>query len=304
MNFISPITITSTLITSCTLSEDPTAAWTSATYSVGDERHVVATHRVYKCAVAGSRTVSPELDPTNWVDMRPTNKMAPFDIYTSTAATSTTTDITYVFTARFCDSIALYGLEGSTYTISVKDIAGGSVIYTATGPLKTHAKGWFGYLFGVRTNVTRLIFTGIPIHPTAEMTVTISAGSGATRSVGMIVAGVVKALAGGGEWGGAQYGSSAEPVTYSYINTETDGTTMIVRRHKATNLNCKVSMPQRMADQAVESLQSVLDIPCAWFATSINGYDGLNTFGLAASSPVSYDNAGIASIDVNIKGLI
>ena len=32
--------------------EDPTPAWTAGTYAVGDERHVVATHRVYKCAVA------------------------------------------------------------------------------------------------------------------------------------------------------------------------------------------------------------------------------------------------------------
>ena len=26
--------------------EDPTPAWTAGTYAIGDERHVVATHRV------------------------------------------------------------------------------------------------------------------------------------------------------------------------------------------------------------------------------------------------------------------
>ncbi len=304
MNFIAPITITPTMVTSSTLSEDPTSAWTSATYAVGDERHVVATHRVYRCAVAGSRTISPEIDPTNWVDMRPTNKTAPFDIYTSTKATTTASDITYTITARFCDALALYGTTGATYAISVKDIAGGTVIYTANGSLKTHAKSWHGYLFGARTDVTRLIFKGIPIHPTAEFTVTIAAGSGATRALGMIVLGTYRSLAGAGEWGGTQYGATAEPVTYSYIQTDEDGTTTIVRRHAATNLNCEVMLPASQADQAVEALQSVLDVPCAWIATDVAGHAGLNTFGLASSSPVSYDSYGAATINLNIKGLI
>ncbi len=304
MNFIQPITITPALVTSSTLSEDPTSAWTSATYAVGDERHVVATHRVYRCAVAGSRTISPELDPTNWTDMRQTNKWAPFDIYTSTQATTTASDITYTITARFCNALALYGLDGSTYSISVKDIAGGTVAYTDTGVLTTHEKGWWSYLFGTRTKVTRLILKDIHIFPTAEFTITIAAGSGATRALGMIVLGTYRSLAGSGDWGGTQYGATAEPVTYSYIKTDDDGTTTIVRRHAATNLNCEIKLPADQADQAVEALQSVLDVPCAWIATDVAGHAGLNTFGLASSSPVSYDSYGAASINLSVKGLI
>lgn len=98
MNFINPITVTAAMIgAGTTLSEDSTTAWAAYTAAVGDYRHVVSTHRVYRCAVAGASATSPELDPTVWVDTRPTNKWAPFDIYTSTAATGTTS-FTYVLT--------------------------------------------------------------------------------------------------------------------------------------------------------------------------------------------------------------
>lgn len=304
MNIIQPIEITPAMITACSLAEDPTAAWTSGTYAIGDERHVAATHRVYRCAVAGSRTISPDLDPTNWKDMRPTNKMAPFDIYTSTQAIDDTADISYTINTRFCRDMALYGLEGSSYTVTVKDAAGGTVIDTRTGPLKTHDGGWWSYLFGDRYFVRQVILSNLPMRPAAEITITVSAGTGARRAVGMIVLGNMRQLFGTGDWGGTEYGATAEPVTFSYIKTEDDGTTSIVRRHKATNIRASVMLPRNQADKAVQLLQGVLDIPVAVIATEAPGYAGLTTFGLIESSPVSYDSNNIARIDFNVKGII
>jgi hypothetical protein len=305
MNFIDPITITDALIgAGATLAEDPTSAWASGTYALGDERHVVATHRVYRCTEAGSSTVTPQSDPARWQDMRPTNKWAPFDIYTSTAATTTAADIVYPITARFCNALALYGLAGSSYTVVVKDTVGGTTLATRTGKLKAPARGWFDYLFGTRRNATKVVLTGLPMRPAAEITITIAAGSGATRSLGMVSLGKKRTLAGSGQWGGTLYGSSAEPVTYSYINTAEDGTTTITRRHKATNLRFSVAMPRNQADNAVALLQGVLDVPVAWFATENAGYEGLSTFGIAATAPVSYDSSGVATLNGTIKGII
>jgi len=301
MNIIAPITITSAMM-STALAEDPTSAWTSATYAVGDLRHVVATHRVYKCAVAGSRTISPELDPVNWVDMRPTNKTAPFDIYTSTAAASTTS-LAYTLTPGYFNAVALYGLTGAQYAVSVKDAPAGSVIYSASGYLYADPVGWYEYLFNTPKTTNKLIFSEIPIRPNAEVTVTLTAASGAAVGVGMIVCGDMVSLTGYGEWGGTQYGASAEPVTYSYIKTEDDGTTTIVRRHAATNLNVTVMMPREEADAVLQSVQNVLDVPVAWIATQATGYAGLTTFGLG-SGKMSYDSFGMATLSINVKGLV
>jgi hypothetical protein len=300
MNIISPITITDAMIgAGTTLAEDTTAAWTSATYAVGDLRYVATTHRVYKCAVAGSRTISPELDPTNWVDMRPTNKWAPFDIYTSTKAT-TTTSMTYVLTPGYFNAVALYGLTGSSYTLTVKDATGGAVIYTSTGYLAADPINWYEYLFTTPKIADKLVFTDIPIRPTSELTLTLT---GATVSVGMIVVGDYVSLAGSGAWGGVQYGASAEPVTYSYIKTVDDGTTTIVKRHAATNLRFSISMPKSEADSVLVSIQSVLDVPVAWIATGAPGYAGLTAFGLGSGS-MTYDSFGTATFSGLVKGLV
>lgn len=303
MNYIYPIEITPALVgAGVSIPEDPTSAWTSGTYAVNDERHVVATHRVYRCAQAGSSTITPESDPTRWVDMRPTNRYAPFDIYTSTAATATV-DIVYPITARFCNSLAMYGLQGTSYTVVVRESAGGAVITTRTGTLEEPSTGWFDYLFGTRVPINKVVLTDLPIRPAAEITITISSAGANTRKVGLISLGTARSLAGAG-WGGTQWGASAEPITYSYINTAEDGTTTIVRRHKATNLRFTVAMPRGEADHAVMMLQDVLDIPVAWFATTEEGFAGLSTFGLASSAPVTYDTYGIATISGNIKGLV
>lgn len=302
MNIINPITITDAMLTSSTLAEDSTSAWTSATYAVGDYRHVVATHRVYKCAVAGSSTVSPELDPTNWVDTRPTNKWAPFDIYTSTAAATVTT-MTYVITPGYFNAIALYGLTGTQYALTVKDVSGGSTIYSSSGYLYAPPVGWYEYLFGALQTVDKLVFTDIPPRPAAEITLTITAAASQSVGLGMMAIGDYVSLAGSGDWGGTQYGASAEPVTYSYIKYNEDGTTTIVRRHSGTNLRVTVTMPREEADAVLQSLQTVLDVPVAWIATSASGYAGLTTFGIGSGS-MQYDSYGTANLQINVKGLI
>ena len=303
MNIIAPITITDAMIgAGTTLAEDSTAAWTSATYAVGDERHVVATHRVYKCAVAGSSTISPQLDPTRWVDTRPTNKWAPFDIYTSTAA-STVTTMTYVLTPGYFNAIALYGLTGSQYSLTVKDVTGGTTIYSKSGYLSADPVGWYEYLFTTPKVSTKLVFTGIPIRPAAEITLTITAAASAAVGLGMLAVGDYVSLAGAGAWGGALQGASAEPVTYSYIKTQDDGTTKIIKRHSATNLRVSVAMPRMEADAVLQSVQNVLDVPVAWIATDALGYEGLTTFGIGSAS-MKYDSFNIANLEINVKGLV
>lgn len=300
MNIITPITISS--FTTSLAVEDPTTVWASYTAAVGDYRHVVATHRVYKCAVAGTSSISPELDPTRWVDVRPTNKWAPFDIYTSTAATATTS-ISYTLTPGYFNAVALYGLTGAQYSLTLKDATGGTVIWSESDYLLEPPTGWYDYLFGTPKPLTKLVFSELPIRPAAELTITITAASGQPVGIGMIVCGDMVSLAGNGEWGGTQYGASAEPVTYSYIKTADDGTTTIVRRHAGTNLNVNIMMPRDQADSVLASVQRVLDTPVAWVATDVAGYAGLTTFGIG-SGKMSYDSFGIATLSISVKGLV
>lgn len=304
MNIIAPLTIDSTMIGAGTTIAEPAAgetAWVSGgTYVVGDLRIRTTTHRVYYCVAAHTgRTALPENDSAYWLDKSPTQRYAPFDSYTSTAATATTS-LTYVLTPGYFNAIALYGLSGATYSVTVKDVTGGSVIYTKSGSLYYAPLGWYEYLFSPVKTVPSLVFRDIPIRPAAEITLTLT---GATVSVGMIAIGDYQSLAGTGDWGGTQDGASAEPVTYSYIKTAEDGTTTIVRRHAGTNLRASIALPRDEADAVLQAVQAVLDTPVAWIATDASGYAGLSTFGLGSGS-MKYDSYGSATLDISVKGLI
>ncbi len=310
MNIIIPTTITAAMIGAGTSIAEPSTsetAWASGVaYAVGDVRIRGTTHRKYRCAVAhtSAATPVPEDDPTRWLDIGPTDRWAPFDSYTNTRA-STVTSLTYVLHPGYVNALALYGLIGAQYSIMIKDAPAGATIYSKTGFLTQDPHGWYEYLFVAQPAVDKLVLHNLPIRPTAEITITITAAAGQPVGVGMIVVGDFVPLVGDtAEFGGVQYGATAEPVTYSYIKTDEYGTTTIVRRHAATDMRCTVTLPRQFADAALQRLQSVLDQPVACIATTSTGYDGLNVFGLISSSPVSYDSFNIASIDIKVKGLI
>jgi hypothetical protein len=308
MKILTPITITDAMILSGTTVAEPAAgeiAWVSGgTYVAGDLRVRSTTHRVYKCAVghAGITTV-PESDAARWVDNGPTRRWAPFDNYVSTGA-SGATSITYVLQTGYANALALYGLVGSSVTLSIKDSPTGTVIFNKTYSLFESAPNWYEYFFVEQKSLAKLVISELPIRPNATMTITVSAATGAAVGVGMIVPGDYQSLMGDSSgFGGTNYGASAEPVTYSYINTDEYGKTTIVRRHAATSMRATITLPRAQADAALAILQQVLDVPVAYVATDANNYAGLNVFGLG-SARVSYDSFNIANIDINVKGMI
>ena len=118
--------------------------------------------------------------------------------------------------------------------------------------------------------IDKLVLQNLPIRPAAEITITITAATGQPVGIGMIVVGDFVPLVGDtAEWGGVQYGARAEPVTYSYINTDEYGNTTIVRRHAATNMRATVMLPRKYADAALQRLQSVLDQPVACIMSAL-----------------------------------
>ena len=310
MNIIVPIPITAAMIGAGTTVAEPASgetAWTDTTYSVGTRRIRTQTHRVYECvsAIGAATGTPPEDDAAHWLDAGPTQRWAPFDHYTNTAATDTTS-MTYVLMPGFFNAVSLYGLTGTGIVVEVKDAPGGTVIYrypqTGTASLTEPPVGWYDYFFGKRRAISKLVLTGIPIRPNAELTITVTAVSGAPVGIGMINVGDYRPLIGDADWGGTLAGATAEPVTYSYIDTDDYGNTTIVRRHSATNLRIKVAMPRRSADAALASVQEVLDVPVSWVASDSKGFDGLNVFGLGSGS-LSYTFT-TAEFDITVKGLI
>lgn len=313
MNILAPIKITAAMIGAGTSVAEPSTAetaagvvlWTNTTYSLGDRR--ISDHRVFECVQAiGSATgKTPENDAAHWLEVGPSDRWAPFDYYSSTQALSVTSMV-YVLSPGHFNAISLYGLDGTGIVVSVKASPGGAEIYryptAGTASLNEPPVGWYDYLFGKRRTRSKLVLTGIPIRATAELTITVTNASGQPVGIGMINVGDFRPLIGDADWGGTLSGVTAEPITYSYMQTDEYGKTKIVQRHSATNLRLKVAMPRANADAALASVQEVLDVPVSWVATEAQGFDGLNAFGLGSAS-ANY-TFGIAEFDINVKGLI
>jgi hypothetical protein len=307
MKILPPLTITDANFGAGTTIAEPAAGetlWVSGTFALGAKVIRTTTHRVYECVQAHSaRATFPENDPTFWQDIGPTQRYAPFDFYRSTAAT-TTTSLTYQLNVGIFNTVALYGLVGSSVTILIKATPGGTVIHNQTYSLLEDPPNWYEYLFSSLLQKDKLIVQNLPIRNTAELTLTVAASTGATVSLGLFnIGNIIPLYIEGSVGAGVEWGATAEPTTYSFIKTLDDGTLTIVRRHKATNMRCRVTMPKASADYALDIFQRYLDIPVSWIGVDVEGYSGLSPFGLG-SGELIYENFSTSKFQITVKGLV
>lgn len=307
--FLVPIEVTDAMVSSSTVAEPDAgeAVWNAATaYAVDDEVIRTSTHRVYTCVVAGTDATPPEQSiyktTPRWVDTRPTNKWAAFDGMTSTQ-TAIVTPLTYVLRPGTINAIAFYGLDGATLDVSIKDAPGGSVVYTYTQDLIEPPLDHYDYYFGRIKTLTKVLIKDLVPYADPEVTITITAALGVTVKAGMIALGDLRTLVTEGNFGGTVAGAKARPTTYSYIKTDDFGNTTIVRRSKATDLEITVPLENSDTDAALLTIQEILDVPVAVFASDAPGFTGLNTFGLV-SGDVAYQGPVYSTVQISVKGLI
>jgi hypothetical protein len=299
-----PIAIDNAMFGSSTVAEPAAGetAWVSAgSYTAGDIRIRTGTHRKYMALTTHSGvTTAPEDDPIRWKDVGATQRWAMFDPRRTTQTTATTT-LTIVLNPGWFNALDLFLLSGSEVSVTVKDAPGGTVIFTETRSIVGPFLDEWDYCFGPWRNTPNQLFTDIPISASAELTLTISGDTGEAVGCGMLCIGDLRPLI-IGDWGGAEYGAAAEPISCSYIKTDDFGDTQIVKRASATNATLSIVLPQVSADYALACIQEVLDIPAAIVGTEISGYSGLNVFGLL-SGAVTYAGPNHATIRAQVKGL-
>lgn len=300
-----PLAITDAMLSSATIAEPAAGetAWVSAaTYALDAEVTRSTTHRVYSCVQAHTgRTALPEVDTAYWLEKRPTSRWAAFDAYRNTKALTTGT-FTYVLRPGFFNALGFFGLVGGSLVVTIKDAPGGAVAYTSTTDLTDPYTGFYELLTRPPGQLTSVVLRDLPLLPDPELTITITAGAGVSRGVGMIAIGDLAPLIDEALWGGVEPGAQASPKTYSYFKTNADGTTEIKRGLAATDLSGSIVMPTEMADRVVSLVQSVLDVPAAWVLTDEAGFTGLTGFGLGSGS-ISYENT-ISKFTFTVKGYI
>lgn len=303
---LAPVTITDAMISSSTIAE-PAAGetlWNAATnYTQGMRAIRIQTHRIYENIIAGVNAFAPELTVADtlprWADVGPTNKWAAFDGYVNTPS-SIASSLTYVLRPGIFNSCSLYGLIGDACNISVKDAPGGTVVHTSVTDLIVPPIDHYDYYFPTSfKQLSKVFVQDLVPYADPELTITITNGVSVAK-VGMVVIGDLRPLV--VEEGGTQFGAQVKPTTYSYIKTDDFGKTTIRRRGSATDMDIRVDLSQSDSDNALLTLQEVLDVPAAWIGSDASGFAGLNVFGLASGS-LSYE-AGHSLMSISVKGTI
>lgn len=302
-----PIDVTASMIKAGTTIPEPDlangeVAWVSnGSYSVNNERTFNGS--VWGCKLAHTgRTASPEVDVSYWYRIGPTNRMAPFDDYSNTKVVATGS-LTYVVSPGFLNGLAVYGMEGSSYSIVVRDGPGGPAVREWAGDLYSQAVGFYELLFSTLAKTEQLSFDDIPLSPNAQVTITVTAAPGGRVAIGTIKFGDWRQFIGDGTFGGTQYGAESNRRSRTLREYNADGTYKIVRRATSRDVSCSIVIDAEQAMNADAVLGDIIDTAVPFEASGLPRYGYLNTLGFVTGS-IRADTYGTTSINLKVEGNI
>ncbi|WP_290412149.1 hypothetical protein [Massilia sp. YIM B02763] len=307
LSVLVPTTITAAMLTSTTATSEGYAAWDKTkTYAVGDYCYSASTQHNYRSLVANNlnkdptdavnRTAATSSSIVYWQDLGPANPWAMFDKKIGTATTANG-NLTVVLRPGAFTDFYVVGVEGAnSLTVTVRDAAGGEVVYTSTTAMEASAPDdYWEYFFDPFESQTDLLLTGLPPYGTGEATITLAGGG--TVKCGAMAVGAVKVL------GKSKADAEAEPTSFAFINTDQWGETDIVEGPSATNLSVQATTDTRDDGRKAQAIvTSLLGKPAFWFCSDRPDAAGLRTWGLG-SGRFSY-NSERCTISLTVKGMI
>lgn len=155
-------------------------AWAAATnYTVGTRVIRTQTHRIYENAIAGVNATVPELAPTRWLDVGPTNRWAAFDRKVGSRTTASGTLSMTIAPGTRVGAVALLDVQATSGTVVM--VVGGETVYTRAFTLTQTVEpivDYFTYWQAEFASKTTLVLTDLPaVYSTAQITITLTGGA-------------------------------------------------------------------------------------------------------------------------------
>lgn len=291
MKVVKPVVIGEAQLISSTAPETDYAAYAAGTdYAVGVR--VIYLHVIYESVQTPNVGHTPGTDALYWAPKGPTNRWAMLDDEISTQ-TVLASPLTVVIKPGYVNSLALFGLEGATLDVAVRDGLAGPVVYNRSQTLDgTIITDWYQYFFEPSVQLGEVVLTDLPPYGDAHVTVTIG-GAGTVRC-GIIVAGTVYVL------GDTQHGASASIIDYSRKDTSATGVTTFVRRKYSKRMSTQLWLTNVMLNKVQRVLADLRATPCVWIGADATGYEPLIIFGFYRdfSLDVAYPTISFCSLEI------
>lgn len=270
MKVVKPTPITSAMLVSTTATETHSAWSSGTTYALDDYCILTSTQRVYQCIQGPSTNNPPDTSPLYWSDKGPTNKWAAFDSQISTVTTGAT-GLTVVLDTGYINSLALFGLVGSSVTIIATNGAGGPTVYSRTVELDgTIIADWYQYFFEPSVQLGELVLTDIPPYIGLRLTVTLT---GTPCAIGHLAIGTFYDL------GLVEYGAQVGIISFGRKDTSATGITTFRAGPSSKRTSLRFVLPNAQLNKVRRVLASLDNTPCAWVGVDDTTYTVLTLFG-------------------------
>ncbi len=298
MKVITPLTIADAMLTAS--APEPAAgetAWVSAgSYSLGDQRIRVATHRIYECIQTHSgRTALPEVDTDYWLDIAPTNAWAAFDNVIGTSCTLASPLTISIESGENITGIGFVGLVGTEIDIEVDSTADG-IVYSRTVDLDDSVVlDYWDYFFEPYVQRDKLVLTDLPPYDDATITVTLT-GTG-NVSIGVLQIGTADDI------GMALHPSSASFTDYSRKIRDDFGNTTIVERSYSDSPSFKLRISKQEFPRVRRKIIGLRATPCIWIGSEESDLRDLVPFGFVRSFSPIYETSEAWMCDLEIEGM-
>jgi len=289
------------------LVEDAAPQWAGdVTYAAGARVYLAGTHRVYESVKDGNTGKDPS-SPVNqynaagvatwWFEVGPTNKYAMLDGLIS-SQTSAPSPLIITLAPGSFNGFALFGIDADSYSVVIKDSAGGTVVYQqATTPLESSAPAdYYEYFFDRFKPLTQFITSGLEPYSTSEITLTLNKSTGNVK-LGMLALGDLRPV------GVPQRDAKVEPQDFSYFKQDAFGNSTVKKRANATGMSISTVMDKADANSVLDTIKEVLGVPVVVVGSQAAEYEWLTVFGLISGSmsPAMYP---FATLNISVKGFI
>lgn len=291
MKVVKPIVIGDAQLVSSNAPETDHPVYSAAAdYAVG--ARVIYLHTIWESVQTPNTGNTPGSNALYWAAVAPTNRWAMLDTEISTQ-TVLVSPLTLVVKPGYANSLALFGLEGATLEVTVRDGLDGPVAYSKTVNLDgTVIADWYQYFFEESVQLGELVLTDLPPYGAAHITISLS-GPGDVKC-GQMVVGTAYVL------GDTQYGASAGIIDYSRKDTSAAGVTTFTRRRYSKRMSAALMLDNAQLNKVQRVLADLRATPCAWIGTDVPGFEPLTIFGFYRdfSIDVAYPNTSLCNLEI------
>lgn len=297
-----PTTISDSTLASCSIAENDHSEWdASTTYNKNDRVILTSTHSIYESRIDSNLGNDPKAaGSTSWLRISATNRWKAFDQKIGAQAVGASQTETYSFSgfSSPVDSVACFGLSGTTVQLVVTDPTDGEVYNQTISLIDNGLVGnMYDYYFSPILVKTEAVFNGIPPYASATFTLTFTAATGEVPKIGQIVMGREYAL------GITTYGTSVSIEDFSKKEQDGYGDWYVVEGAFSKLIDYSFVVETSLIRRAAVLLESVRATPAVFHAGADTEQYGATVFGFFDTWKITADGPSISGAKATIKGL-